>query len=83
MAARDYKKLYNERTAELAVCNDIKENSITEHAKLKQRYAYLDQEFTNAVESNKRYQVQLHEQRGVISFLETKLAKMSEMLDDY
>lgn len=83
MAARDYKKLYNEMK-ELHKHVEERFFSLNEtHAELMKRYSRLDDEFTKAVNSNRRYQEQLLEQRGIIGFLESKLLKLSEELDDY
>tara|TARA_R110000822_G_scaffold92140_16_gene212151 strand:+ start:1513 stop:1764 length:252 start_codon:yes stop_codon:yes gene_type:complete len=82
MAARDYKKLYNELKALHA---HVEERFFTlneTHAELIKRHSRLDDEFTKAVKSNKRYQEMLYEQRGVIGFLEDKIEKLKENLDD-
>ena len=82
MAARDYKKLYNELKALHA---HVEERFFTlneTHAELMKRYSRLADEFDKAVKSNKRYQEMLYEQRGVIGFLEDKIEKLKENLDD-
>jgi hypothetical protein len=82
MATRDYKKLYNELKALHA---HVEERFFTlneTHAELVKRYSRLDDEFTKAVHANKNQQVMLYEQRGIIGFLEDKIEKLKENLDD-
>lgn len=83
MAARDYKKLYNalKESSEILAerCNTLHET----HTGMMQKYSRLDEEFTKAVNSNRRYQEQLLEQRGIIGFLESKILKLTEELDNY
>jgi len=83
MAARDYKKLYNalQESSEILAerCNTLNE----QHTELMGKYHKLDDEFTKAVMSNRRYQEQLLEQRGIIGFLESKITKLMESMDDY
>ena len=83
MAARDYRKLYNalKESSEILAerCNKLHE----ENTNLMGKYSRLDDEFTKAVHSNRRYQEQLLEQRGIIGFLESKILKLTEELDDY
>lgn len=83
MAARDYKKLYNalQDSNEILAerCNTLHE----ENTNLMGKYSRLDDEFTKAVHSNRRYQEQLLEQRGIIGFLESKITKLMESMDDY
>jgi exoribonuclease R len=76
MAARDYKKLYNE-------LNEKYKNAVEAHRKVIEHYdrllvsnKHLNEEFTKAVTSNKRYQEMLYEQRGIIGFLESKIEKL-------
>ena len=82
MAARDYKKLYNELKALHA---HVEERFFTlneTHAELMKRHSRLDDEFTKAINANKNQQMMIFEQRGIIGFLESKIEKLKENLDD-
>ncbi len=82
MAARDYKKLYNELKTTNEATTERLDTLQEAHTTLMFKYQRLDDEFTKAVKSNRTYQEQLHEQRGVIKFLEVKLLKLAEELDN-
>lgn len=83
MAARDYKKLYNALKVTYESCADQYATLAKEHTQLADKYDRLDNEFTKAVISNRKYQEQLLEQRGIIGFLEGKITKLMESMDDY
>jgi len=82
MAARDYKKLYNELKVTYESCAEQYAKLVEDHTRLMDRYGKLDNEFTKAVHANKNQQVMLYEQRGIIGFLENKIEKLKEELDD-
>ena len=82
MAARDYKKLYNELKATYENCSEQYVLLVKEHTHLMDRYGNLDKEFTKAVNANKNQQMMIFEQRGIIGFLENKIEKLRENLDD-
>ena len=82
MAARDYKKLYNELKVTYESCAEQYVLLVKEHTHLMDRYGNLDKEFTKAVNANKNQQMMIFEQRGIIGFLENKIEKLRENLDD-
>ena len=81
MAVKDYKKLYTALNAKYKVCAANNSTLVEQYNTVSMKYRHLDTEFTKAVEANKRQQIQLHEQRGVITFLEIKLTRLMETLD--
>lgn len=81
MAVKDYKKLYTALNAKYKVCAANNTTLIEQYNNISMKYRHLDTEFTKAVEANKKQQIQLHEQRGVIAFLEMKLTKLMETID--
>lgn len=82
MAARDYKKMYNELNAKHKVVIESNTQMAEQYNRLSMGNKVLNAEFTKAVEANKKQQAILFEQRGIIGYLEAKISKLSEMLDD-
>jgi predicted nuclease with TOPRIM domain len=76
MAARDYKKLYNELNEKYKSAVEIHKAVVERYDRLNASHKHVNEEFTKAVNSNKRYQEMLYEQRGIIGFLESKIEKL-------
>ena len=57
------------------------EHERSAHDALHKDYAQLRDKYDKAVEQGKNNVELLYEQRGVIGFLETKIVKLTEMLD--
>jgi len=70
----DYPKAYREMRAE-------KEELATGYNNLLVDYSNLKIEYNKAVEKGKANVELLYEQRGVIGFLETKIVKLTELLE--
>ena len=70
----DYPKAYREMRAE-------KEELATGYNNLLVDYNNLKIEYNKAVEKGKGNVELLYEQRGVIGFLETKIVKLTELLE--
>jgi len=70
----DYSKAYREMRAE-------KEELATGYNNLLVDYNNLKIEYNKAVEKGKGNVELLYEQRGVIGFLETKIVKLTELLE--
>lgn len=83
MAARDYKKLYNELKVTHEATTERLDTLQETHTNLMSKYSRLDDEFTKAVNANKNQQMMIFEQRGIIGFLETKMTALAEQMKDY
>ena len=70
----DYVKAYREMRAE-------KEELATGYNKLLVDYSNLKTEYNKAVEKGKANVELLYEQRGIIGFLESKIVKLTELLE--
>jgi len=70
----DYPKAYRELKAQVQESN-------ARYAKLLVDYSNLKTEYNKAVEKGKENVELLYEQRGVIGFLETKIVKLTELLE--
>jgi len=70
----DYPKAYREMRAE-------KEELATGYNNLLVDYSNLKIEYNKAVEKGKANVELLYEQRGIIGFLETKIVKLTELLE--
>jgi hypothetical protein len=82
MAARDYRKLHKELKSKYEHSQWELKGYVDMYHMAKKDNDHLNAELTKAVEAFKKQQVQLYEQRGVISFLETKLAVLAERMND-
>jgi hypothetical protein len=82
MAARDYKKLHKELNEKYKSCTDVNVTLVERYNEISARSKHLHAELDKAVKANKNQQVMLYEQRGIIGFLEAKIAKLSEMIPD-
>ena len=82
MAARDYRKLHKELKSKYEHSQWELKGYVDMYHMAKKDNDHLNAELTKAVEAFKKQQVQLYEQRGVISFLETKLATLAERMND-
>ena len=71
----DYVKAYRELKAQVQESN-------ARYTKLLVDYSNLKTEFNKAVEKGKANVELLYEQRGVIGFLETKILKLTEMMEE-
>jgi len=70
----DYPKAYREMRAE-------KEELATGYNKLLVDYSNLKIEYNKAIEKGKANMELLYEQRGIIGFLESKIVKLTELLE--
>jgi hypothetical protein len=82
MATRDYKKLHKIMKDRYEGCAFELKGITDLYYMAKKDNEHLNKELDKAVEAFKKQQVQLYEQRGVISFLETKLAVLAERMND-
>jgi hypothetical protein len=80
MAVRDYRKLHKELTQKYKDCSEVNASLVERYNEISARNKHLNAEMDKAVRTNKEQQVMLYEQRGIIGFLEAKIAKLSEML---
>jgi hypothetical protein len=70
----DYVKAYRE-------LKTLIEHERDAHNALHKEYAQLKDKYDKVVEQGKNNVELLYEQRGVIGFLETKIVKLTEMID--
>jgi len=75
----NYVKAYREKTKEL---KELQAKLESEIKFLEERLAHNQKEFDKAVTSNRRYQEIILEQRGIIGFLEGKITKLTELLEE-
>lgn len=75
----NYTKAYREKTKELKEMQAQLESKVRY---FEDRAAHYEKEFDKAVASNRRYQELLLEQRGIIGFLEGKITKLTELLEE-
>jgi hypothetical protein len=71
----NYLKAYRELKA-------LIEHERSTHEALLKEYAQFRDKYDKAVEQGKKNVELLYEQRGVIGFLETKIVKLTEMIDE-
>ena len=75
----NYTKAYREKTKEL---KEMQAHAESQIKFLEERLAHNQKEFDKAVASNRRYQEIILEQRGIIGFLEGKITKLTELMDE-
>ena len=75
----NYTKAYREKTKEL---KELQAKLESEIKFLDGRSTHYEKEFDKAVTSNRRYQEIILEQRGIIGFLEGKITKLTELLEE-
>ncbi len=75
----NYTKAYREKTKELKELQAQMESKVRY---FEDRSTHYEKEFDKAVASNRRYQEIILEQRGIIGFLEGKITKLTELMDE-
>ena len=76
---KNYKKLYADSIGIIEDAQSNVELAIKKIDELDKKYAGLNKEFDKAVEINKQFQHAIIEQRGIIHYLEKKLAEMEAL----